>query len=184
MAAAAVVHRSTPADGSIGCSTTVVAVEQANHDVEDAVKELLVASRALVAVAARSLVDIGDVTLPQFRALVVLSARSATTVSDLAAALDIHPTTATRLVDRLVAKRLVRRTELAEDRRVTLLHLTAGGQRLVRRVTDRRAQQLTGIVRNLPRDTWPKITEALSAFAAAAGEPSDVDLFGWGAPPE
>jgi DNA-binding MarR family transcriptional regulator len=158
-------------------------VQQADDDLEDAVRELLVASRALVAVAARSLVDIGDVTLPQFRALVVLSGRPATTVSELAAELDIHPTTATRLVDRLVSKRLVRRTELAEDRRVTRLHLTASGQRLVRRVTQRRVEHLTRILRSIPPDTWPKITEALSAFGAAAGEPHDVDIFGWDAPP-
>jgi DNA-binding MarR family transcriptional regulator len=157
-------------------------VQQADRELEEAVTQLLVASRALIAVAARSLVDIGDVTLPQFRALVVVSSRPGTTVSDLASALDIHPTTATRLVDRLVRKRLVRRTELAEDRRVTRLHLTASGHRLVRRVTDRRAQQLADIARRMPSDAWAKVTEALAAFAAAAGEPNDVDVFGWDAP--
>lgn len=164
------------------CSTTVVAVQQDDDALDAAVRELLVASRALVAVAARSLVDIGDVTLPQFRALVVISVRPETTVSDLASALDVHPTTVTRLVDRLVRKRLVRRSEVAEDRRVTVLHLTAGGRRLVQRVTDRRAQQLADIARRMPRDAWPKVVEALSAFAAAAGEPGDVDVFGWDAP--
>ena len=157
-------------------------MQQADRELEDAVRQLLVASRALVAVAAHSLVDIGDVTLPQFRALVVISSRPETTVSDLASALDIHPTTATRLVDRLVRKRLVRRTELAEDRRVTRLHLTASGHRLVRRVTDRRSQHLADIARRMPSDTLSKVTEALAAFAAAAGEPSDVDVFGWDAP--
>ncbi len=53
---------------------------------------------------------------------------------------------------------------------------------VVRRVTDRRAQQLTTIVQNMPRDTWPTITEAFTAFSAAAGEPGDVDVFGWDAP--
>jgi DNA-binding MarR family transcriptional regulator len=157
-------------------------VQQVDPQLEDAVRQLLVSSRALVAVAARSLVDVGDVTVPQFRALVVLSSRVDTTVSDLASALDIHPTTATRLVDRLVRKRLVRRTELAEDRRVTQLHLTASGHRLVRQVTDRRTRQLAEIVRRMPSETWPKVTEALRAFAAAAGEPSDVDMFGWDTP--
>ena len=87
----------------------------------------LLASRALVAVAARSLAETADVTVPQFRALVLLSQRPGSAVSDLAADLDIHPTTATRLVDRLVRKRLVRRQTLASDRRVTQLFLTAGG---------------------------------------------------------
>lgn len=153
-----------------------------DRDLEHAVAELLVASRALVAVAARSLVDVGDVTLPQFRALVVLSGRPDTTVSELATALDIHPTTATRLVDRLVGKRFVRRTEGADDRRVTLLHLTPTGRRLVARVTERRAQHLAAILRNMPNETWSGLIAAFSAFAEAAGEPGDVDLFGWGAP--
>ena len=155
---------------------------QVDRQLEETVRQLLVSSRALVAVAARSLVDLGDVTLPQFRALVVISSRAETAVSDLASSLDIHPTTATRLVDRLVRKRLVRRTELAEDRRVTLLHLTASGHRLVQRVTDRRTQQLADIARRMPSESWPRVTEALAVFAAAAGEPGDVDLFGWDAP--
>src|SRR5205085_4160046 len=101
------------------------------------VREVLVASRALVAIAARSLADADDVTLPQWRALVVLSTRSTTTVSDLAAALDVHPTTATRLVDRLVRKRLVLRKPSHEDRRPVLLELSARRARLVDRATER-----------------------------------------------
>ena len=53
-------------------------------------------SRALVGVAARSVADLGEVTLPQFRALVVISSRPVTHVSHLASALDVHSTTATR----------------------------------------------------------------------------------------
>jgi DNA-binding MarR family transcriptional regulator len=148
---------------------------------DDAVQALLVASRALVAVAARSLADAGDVTLPQFRALVVLSARPGTTMSDLAAALDIHPSTATRLTDRLVRKRLIRRSEVTADRRVTQLHLTAAGRRLVQQVTRRRAQDLADIVGRMPPRALPAVTEALAAFAVAAGEPAGTDLFGWDA---
>lgn len=166
--------------------TTLSAVTQRSGgvDLDDVVRSFLVASRALVGVAARSLAEVGDVTLVQFRALVVLSARPGTTVSALAAALDVHPTTATRLTDRLVRKRLVRRTELAEDRRVTQLHLTAAGQRLVRRVTQRRVRDLTQIVQRMPAEDWTTVTQALAAFAAATGEADDVDLFAWRAPVE
>ena len=145
----------------------------------DAVSGLLMSSRALVAVAARSLAEASDVTLPQFRALVVLTGRTRTTVSDLAAALDIHPTSATRLTDRLVRKRLVRRSEGPDDRRTTELHLTGGGRRLVQRVTDRRVRDLTAIVHRMPPETWPQLDRVLQAFAEAAGEPADADLFGW-----
>ncbi|HEX4868067.1 MAG TPA: MarR family transcriptional regulator [Acidimicrobiales bacterium] len=151
-------------------------------ELEEAVNGLLMASRALVAVAARSLADAGDVTLPQFRALVVLSAQPGLTVSDLAAALDIHPTTATRLIDRLVRKRLVQRRELAEDRRITQLQLAAGGRRLVQRVTDRRARDLAEIAGRMAPESWRAVRDAMHEFALAAGEPSDIDLFGWNTP--
>ena len=62
---------------------------------------VLRASRALVGVAARSLAEVeDDVTLPQFRALVVLAAGERQ-LGELAEALDVHPSSATRLCTRL-----------------------------------------------------------------------------------
>jgi DNA-binding MarR family transcriptional regulator len=46
---------------------------------------------------------------PQYRALVVLAVRGPQRPTALAEALAVHPSTITRLCDRLVAKRLVRR---------------------------------------------------------------------------
>lgn len=142
---------------------------------------LLIASRALVGVAARSLADVDEITLPQWRALVVLSSRPGSTVSDLAEALDVHPSTATRLCDRLVRKRLVRRTRGTVDRRSTQLHLTAGGRRLVDRVTARRRRDLAAIVSGMPEAARTGALDVLGAFAEAAGERAGVDLFGWDA---
>ena len=65
------------------------------------VDAVLAASRALVGVAAASISVLGDeVTLPQFRALVLVSDGRATAPGDLAVALGIHPSNATRVVDR------------------------------------------------------------------------------------
>lgn len=141
---------------------------------------LLVASRALVGVAARSLADVDDVTLPQFRALVFVSSRDRTTVSDLAAALGIHSTSATRLCDRLVRKRLLRRSEASDDRRQTDLHLTAGGRRLVERVTERRRRDLGAIAERMGEEAAVAAVSVLEAFSAAAdGALGEADLFGW-----
>jgi DNA-binding MarR family transcriptional regulator len=115
--------------------------------------------------------------------LVVVSGADGTTLSEMAERLDIHPTTVSRRVDRLVHKRLVRRSELAGDRRITRLHLTAAGRRLVNRVTQRRSRDLARIVRRMPQESWPAVTESLAAFAAAAGEVDDVDLFDWDTSP-
>ncbi len=150
-----------------------------NHD--EIGRALLRASRALVGIAARSLADIDDVTLPQFRALVVLSSPNTTTsVSTLAAALDIHPTTATRLCDRLVDKKLLRRDPHPDDRRTIDLHLTTTGRRLVARVTARRRRDLFAVAARMPAPAARAAVDALEAFADAAGESSEsVDLFGW-----
>src|SRR5215218_8058102 len=98
------------------CCTTLTAMRHPVDPGDAAVDALLDASRALVGVAARSLADVEDVTVPQFRALVLISSRARTTVSDLATALGIHPTSASRLCDRLVRKRLVNRVEGVDDR--------------------------------------------------------------------
>lgn len=139
---------------------------------------LLRASRALVGIAARSLGDV-EVTLSQFRALVVLARWKGMTVTDLAGALSIHPSTATRLCDRLVGKELVRRSQGSDDRRETLVHLTARGARLVALVSDRRRADLEVIAAALPEISRAAVVEAFEVFAAAAGEPEVVDLFGW-----
>jgi DNA-binding MarR family transcriptional regulator len=146
---------------------------------DPAVDALLVASRALVAVAARSLADIDDITLPQYRALIVLRNHPGIAVTDLAEALDVHPSTATRLCDRLARKQLIRRAQGTQDRRSTELHLAADGRRLIERVTDRRRRDLAAIAAKLPDDVRARAVEALVAFAEAAGEPVGLDLFGW-----
>jgi DNA-binding MarR family transcriptional regulator len=141
----------------------------------------LEASRALVGVAARSLADLDDVTLPQYRALVLVRSRSRTTVSDLARALGIHPTSATRLCDRLVRKRLVRRTPARHDRREIELHLAAAGRRLLDDVTRRRRRDLASIAGAMDAGAVEGAVHALTAFAQAA-EPAfldEADVFGW-----
>jgi DNA-binding MarR family transcriptional regulator len=144
-----------------------------------AVDAYLRASRALVAVAARSLADVDQVTLPQYRALVVLSRPEPCTPSELAEALGVHPSTVTRLCDRLVAKRLVRRVAGVADRRETTVALTAAGRRLLARVTEIRRRDLEAVVARMrPADARAAVV-ALEAFADAAGEPGTLDLFGW-----
>src|SRR6185295_2515151 len=141
---------------------------------------LLIASRALVGVAARSLAEVDDITLPQFRALVVLSRPVPVTVGDLAAALDIHPSTATRLCDRLEKKSLVRRQPGASpDRRVTPVRLTAKGRRLVGRVTDHRRRDLAAIASSMSDEDRRRVIRSMRSFAIAAGEMPGVDQFGW-----
>lgn len=144
-----------------------------------AVGAFLAASRALVGISARSLAGIEEVTLPQFRALVVISERGRVTVNELADRLDIRPSTATRMCDRLVRKGLVRRGEGVSDRRETEIVLSAKGRRIVDRVTERRWRDLTVVVSRMSERQRRDAIRGLTAFAAAAGENPDATLFGW-----
>jgi DNA-binding MarR family transcriptional regulator len=149
-------------------------------DAEAAAEAFLSASRALVAVAARSLAAAGEVTLPQFRALVVLTGSVPVTVGDLAQALDIRPSTATRMCDRLERKRLIRRhPAVSSDRRETTISLTARGRRLVERVTERRRRDLSAIAAAMSATDRQRAIDGLRSFAQAAGELPALDPFAW-----
>jgi DNA-binding MarR family transcriptional regulator len=147
----------------------------------EVVDALLTASRALVAVAARSLAGLeGDVTLPQYRALVVLAAQSPQTVGQLAERLDQHPSTTTRMCDRLVAKGLISREISASSRRETTISLAAPGRRVVQEVTRRRRREIERIVARVPAGLRTSLVSALTAFSDAAGEiPDQAWSLGW-----
>lgn len=134
---------------------------------EDIVDAVLASSRALVAVSARSIASVPGITLPQYRMLVVLHEGN-TNLSKLAAALDVAPSTAMRMVDRLLTAGLVDRTIPPKNRRETQLALTAAGRRTVRTVTARRRRDLRAVIQRIPPAQRPHVATALAAFATAA----------------
>ena len=139
-----------------------------------AAEAALVASRALVGVAARSLAAIeGTITLVQYRALVLLASRGVLNVGGLAEALGIHASTATRLCDRLAEKGLIDRRTSAESRREVVIGLTSAGRALVRSVTERRRREIRKIVGRLDPPRRAELVAAFGAFADAAGESRD-----------
>lgn len=153
-------------------------VAPSGHD--ELVDAVLLASRALVAVAARSLAGLEDVTLPQYRALVVLAARGPQRSVDLAAQLGVNPSTAGRMCDRLSAKGLVRRRRDPADRRTVRQSLSGAGRELVGEVTRRRRAEIADIVAKLPATHSDEVIAALHAFADAAGESPEQDWsLGW-----
>jgi DNA-binding MarR family transcriptional regulator len=144
----------------------------AMDDVDAVTRAVLTASRLLMAVSARSLAEVEErVTLPQFRMLVVLSTRGATKLVTLADLLQVAPSTAMRMVDRLIAAGLAHRETNPGNRRETLLELTAEGRRTVEVVTDRRRAEIATIVARLSPMQRVALVEALNAFSRAGGEP-------------
>lgn len=152
--------------------------EQAPDELVDGV---LRASRALVAVAARSLATVAeDVTLAQYRVLIELATRGPQRLADLADALRVDRSTATRMCDRLVRKGLVHRRRTTEDRRGVRISLSPAGGELVAEVTRRRRREIADIVKRISGSHRPLVVEALRAFSDAAGEVPEQDWsLGW-----
>lgn len=156
--------------------------QPATDSAADVVEAVLVASRVLVGVAAQSLADVADrVTLPQYRTLVVLATRGPMGLGALAEQLAIHPSTATRQCDRLVAAKLIRRAESQPDRRSIELAVTAAGRDVVDQVTARRRNAIATILETMSDRQQQHLVSALRAFAAAAGEipPDQAWTLGW-----
>ena len=154
------------------------AAEPARDELVDAV---LGASRALVAVAARSLATVAeDVTLAQYRFLVELASRGPQRLADLATAMTVDRSTATRMCDRLVRKRLATRRRGQQDRRVVRVSLSHAGAALVAEVSRRRRAEIATIVGRMPAADRERVMTALRAFADAAGEVPEQDWsLGW-----
>jgi DNA-binding MarR family transcriptional regulator len=142
---------------------------------------VLTASRVLVAMAARSLADAGEeVTLTQYRSLVVLASRGPQGVASLAEALAVTAPTASRLVERLVRKGLVRRRADRQDRRQVRIGLTEAGRDLIRLVTERRREEIAVLLASIPPDVLEPMATGLRHLAAAAGEvPEQEWSTGW-----
>ncbi len=141
---------------------------------EAAVDAVLTASRTLVAVATASLGDAADdITIAQYRTLVVLASRGPQRMADLAAALDVAPSTAGRMCERLLRKGLIRRHRLRADRRAVNVTITEAGSQVVDAATARRRALLAGILAKLSARQQSTVAAALRAFATAAGEIPD-----------
>jgi len=143
-----------------------------HDDVTALTSAVLTASRLLVAVSLRSLAAGHEqVTLPQFRMLVLLAGHGETNLVTLAERLVVNPSTAMRMVDRLVDRGLISRRVNPDSRREVQLRLTGPGQRNVDRVTARRREEIAAIVTRMAVSDRAGLVKALRAFTAAGGEP-------------
>jgi DNA-binding MarR family transcriptional regulator len=147
---------------------------------------LLAACRVLVGISAQSIAAVEDVAnVLQVRALVVIASRGPVSLGELAEAMNIHLTRASRLCDRLVLKGLINRTDDPDNRRQLTLTLTPSGRRLVDTVTAHRRRAIGPILarmtKQMPEQRRSEFVSILQEFVAAAGEPSHADLWalGW-----
>lgn len=149
---------------------------------EAVVEAVLAAARVLVGVSAQSVAELADtVTLPQLRILVMVASRSPSSLRDVADELAVHPSNATRAVERLVTAGLLRRRDDPADRRNLLLELSPRGQELVAGIMEHRRTAVDAIVDRMPAAHRDDLRTGAAAFADA-GDPiprSAVWSLGW-----
>lgn len=144
----------------------VASVLAGQADIVDAV---LAANRVFVAVAAGALANLEpEVTLPQFRALVLIDMQESMTVAELAEAMDVVPSTATRMCDRLVAKELVDRAVDGANRRQMTLTLRPEGRALIAQSTRRRKREVNRLLKSIPAEKQADLAAALGLLVHAA----------------
>jgi DNA-binding MarR family transcriptional regulator len=121
------------------------------------------------------------VTLAQYRVLFELAERGPQRLADLAAALGVGRSTATRMADRLAHKQLVHRRRISSDRRGVRVSLTASGRDLVHQVGRSRRLEISNIVARMAHTDSHAAVAALRAFAEATGEVPETS---WALRPE
>lgn len=140
------------------------------------------ASRALVAIAVRSIQEAPDaVTVQQHRILVLLRARGGLTVGEIAELSGVNQSNASRLCDRLQKLDLVRRERSGDDARVVRVEVTTAGKRVVDAVMRRRRREIAAVLERLDDGEAQAAVAALAAFndAAQAGESAPGLEAGW-----
>jgi DNA-binding MarR family transcriptional regulator len=156
--------------------------EDTAHPSAKQIDAVMVACRALVAVAAQSVASVEDrVTLPQLRVLVMIASRGPQNLASVAAGLGVHASNGTRMCDKLVNAGLLDRSDDPTDRRNLVLQLTPSGQELVQNMAEHRRTTIANILAKMPAELRNDLVPALLAFAEGAGEilPSEAWALGW-----
>jgi DNA-binding MarR family transcriptional regulator len=96
------------------------------------------------------------------------------TLGDLAAAEQVRPATMSRIVQALEEDGYVRRESDAADGRVTRLHATPKGERVLRQGRTRRVENLGALLQRLSADEVARIHEAAELVEKALALPQEA----------
>ncbi|MGW3890093.1 MarR family winged helix-turn-helix transcriptional regulator [Micromonospora chokoriensis] len=107
----------------------------------------------------------------QLRVLTLISNREETNVNGLAELLDVVPSSASRLCDRLEATGLLRRVADPRDRREVRLLPTPAALTLLEELAERRQRAVQAVLDRMPTRQQHDLLLALVGFARAATQP-------------
>lgn len=153
-------------------------IHSEEDDLPQDVAAVMRMARLMLAAVVRSAAHVDEgLTLRQLRVLVLVADSStAVTPSVVAAALDVHLSSASRLCDRLVTAGWLDRQESPQDRRNLILSLTTDGSAVLAAVMAHRRQAFTAILEQMTPSDRVIVYDSFTAFANAAGDqPSILD---------
>jgi DNA-binding MarR family transcriptional regulator len=105
-------------------------------------------------------------TLSQIRVLALLAHTEARTVGEVAGFLSISDAAASKAVDKLVRRRIVRRSEGVSDRRASELALTETGRKALREYERFRDRELSEVFDEIPAVEVQRVSELLDRLSA------------------
>ena len=108
-----------------------------------------------------------NITVAQLKSLFFISHQGTTNLSKLAAVLGVTPTNVTGIVDRMVQKGLVTRTESDQDRRILLLRATAQGEELVAKRRQRRIGHMSEVLARMSVDELATLAQGFASLVTA-----------------
>ena len=117
-----------------------------------------------------------ELTFAQSRALFMLAARKELTVSQLAKLLKVGNPTASILVQQLVERGLVTRTEAVSDRRHTIIRLSPKGEEIGAGRRKNREKQWQRWLSHLSDDELNALARGLSAIVAVVKQELEDEM--------
>jgi DNA-binding MarR family transcriptional regulator len=108
-----------------------------------------------------------NLSIGQLKSLFFISNRGTTSLSKLAVALGVTPTNTTGIVDRLLKRGLITRTDSPDDRRVLLLRTTPLGDELIIELRQKRKERMTELFNRLTDEQAMQVAETLKILVNA-----------------
>jgi len=112
----------------------------------------------------------GDLTAPEFRALRLVSVQDKCSMQYIARQLGFTKSGATRVVDRLEKRGLIRRMRSPDDRRVCCVELTSAGDSLVKRINQENERRLADILSRIDPSMQQVLQASLVSLVEAMRE--------------
>jgi DNA-binding MarR family transcriptional regulator len=129
---------------------------------------LLAGVRLAMGISVRAADEVGDFSAVQLRALTVLRESHGANLATLAQGMGVTVSTASRLVDRLIAAGLADRRAAAHTRREISLSLTRAGRAVLTRYDRIRLAELRTCLARVPEEHRDLVIEGLRMFVEAA----------------